>query len=47
MPVTAKAAVFFGPGKPFEIREVPIPEVEPEGVLRVTVANICGSDLHF
>ena len=41
---TAKAAVFFGPGKPFEIRDVPIPEVEPEGVLiRVTLANICGS----
>jgi threonine dehydrogenase-like Zn-dependent dehydrogenase len=48
MPATAKAAVFFGPGKPFEIREVPIPEVEPEGVLiRVTHANVCGSDLHF
>ncbi len=26
MAETAKAAVFFGPGKPFEIREVPIPE---------------------
>jgi len=44
----AKAAVFFGPGKPFELREVPIPEVEPDGVLiRVSLANICGSDLHF
>jgi len=48
MAATARAAVFFGPGKPFEIRPVPIPEVEPEGVLiRVTHANICGSDLHF
>jgi threonine dehydrogenase-like Zn-dependent dehydrogenase len=48
MPTTAKAALFFGPGKPFEIREVPIPEVEPAGVLiRVTHANVCGSDLHF
>ena len=48
MPATARAAVFFGPGKPFEIREVPIPEVDPNGVLiRVTAANICGSDLHF
>jgi L-iditol 2-dehydrogenase len=47
-PTTAKAAVFFGPGKPFEIRDVPIPDVEPDGVLiRVTLANICGSDLHF
>ena len=48
MPATARAAVFFGPGKPFEIREVPIPEVDANGVLiRVTTANICGSDLHF
>jgi threonine dehydrogenase-like Zn-dependent dehydrogenase len=48
MSTTAKAAVFFGPGKPFELKEVPIPDVEPEAVLiRVTVANICGSDLHF
>jgi threonine dehydrogenase-like Zn-dependent dehydrogenase len=46
MPATA--AVFFGPGKPFELREVPIPEVEPDGVLvRIALANICGSDLHF
>lgn len=48
MPATARAALFFGPGKPFELREVPIPEVEPDGILvRVTRANICGSDLHF
>jgi len=48
MPATGKAAVFHGPGKPFEIRELPLPEVEPDAVLiRVTVANICGSDLHF
>ena len=48
MAATARAAVFFGPGKPFEIREVPIPEVDANGVLiRVTTANICGSDLHF
>ncbi len=43
-----KAAVFFGPGKPFEIREVPVPEMEPDAVLvKVSLANICGSDLHF
>lgn len=55
MPATAKAALFFGPGKPFEIREVPIPEVEPGGVLiRVTHANVIQYDpwvipraLHF
>jgi threonine dehydrogenase-like Zn-dependent dehydrogenase len=45
---TGKAAVFFGPGKPFEIREVTLPEIEPEAVLiRVSLANVCGSDLHF
>src|SRR5262249_56831354 len=44
----APAAIFFAPGKPFELAQVPIPELEPEGVLiRVTRANICGSDLHF
>jgi L-iditol 2-dehydrogenase len=43
-----RAAVFFGPGKPFEIREVPVPDVEPDAVLiRVALANVCGSDLHF
>ena len=45
---TGRAAVFFGPGKPFELRDVPVPEVEPGAVLiRVSLANVCGSDLHF
>ena len=45
---TGKAAVFFGVGKPFEIREVPLPDVQPDAVLiKVSLANICGSDLHF
>jgi threonine dehydrogenase-like Zn-dependent dehydrogenase len=48
MPATGKAAVFLGPGKPFDIRELALPELEPGAVLiRVTRANICGSDLHF
>jgi L-iditol 2-dehydrogenase len=43
-----KAAVFFGPGRPFEIRELSVPEVEPDAVLiRISLANVCGSDLHF
>jgi threonine dehydrogenase-like Zn-dependent dehydrogenase len=43
-----KAAVFLGPGKPFEIREVTLPEIEPDAILiRVSLANVCGSDLHF
>ncbi|PYN96516.1 MAG: zinc-binding alcohol dehydrogenase [Candidatus Rokuibacteriota bacterium] len=45
---TGRAAVFFGPGKPFELRELPLPDVEPGAVLiRVSLANVCGSDLHF
>src|SRR5439155_1150413 len=45
---SGKAAVFFGPGKPFEIRDVPVPHVQPDAVLiRVSLANVCGSDLHF
>ena len=36
------------PGKPFEIREVPLPESSRTRVLiRVSLANVCGSDLHF
>jgi L-iditol 2-dehydrogenase len=48
MTETGRAAVFHGPGKPFELRELPLPEVEPDAVLiRVSLANVCGSDLHF
>jgi threonine dehydrogenase-like Zn-dependent dehydrogenase len=45
---TGKAAVFHGPGKPFELRELALPELEPGAILvRVSLANVCGSDLHF
>jgi len=47
MPRTGRAAVFLGAGRPFDLRELPIPEVEPDAALvRITLANICGSDLH-
>ncbi len=47
MPETGKAAVFFDTGKPFEMREYPVPDPEPDAiVVRVTSAGICGSDLH-
>ena len=43
-----RAALFFEPGKPFEIVELPIPEPAPGGLtLKVTRANICGSELHI
>ncbi len=47
MAETGRAAVYTDYGQPFEIREIPLPEVEPDAVLvRVTTAGICGSDLH-
>lgn len=48
MTASGRAAVFLGPGRPFELRELPLPALEPGAVLvRVTRANVCGSDLHF
>ena len=45
--MNGKAAVLMGSGGPFEIREYPIPEVEPGAILaKVTMASICGSDVH-
>ncbi|MBI2912960.1 MAG: zinc-binding dehydrogenase [Chloroflexi bacterium] len=47
MPETGKAAVFLDTGKPFEMRNYPVPDPAPDGILvRVTSAGICGSDLH-
>ena len=44
---TGTAAIFKGPGNPFELVTMPLPEVEPGGILiRNTAAVICGSDLH-
>ena len=44
----AKAQVFRGAGKPFELTEFPIPKVESQGVLvKVEMASICGTDLHI
>ncbi len=48
MPEMGKAAVYVGVGKPFEIREYPVPDPEPGAiVVRITMATICGSDLHM
>ena len=44
----AKAAIFNGPREPIEIKEYELPEVEEKGALiKVSLANICGSDLHM
>jgi len=42
-----RAAIYKGLGQSMEIREYPVPEPEPGAILvKVTMANICGSDLH-
>jgi L-iditol 2-dehydrogenase len=47
IPKTSKAAVLEEYGKPLQIREVPIPKVEPRGILvKVEIAGICGTDVH-
>ncbi|MBM4436868.1 MAG: zinc-binding dehydrogenase [Actinobacteria bacterium] len=48
MAATGLAAAFFGSRRPFEIREYPVPDPEPgAAVLKITLANVCGSDLHY
>ncbi|MEE2830241.1 MAG: zinc-binding dehydrogenase [Myxococcota bacterium] len=48
MAETGRAAVFVGTGKPFELREYPVPDPgERDIVVQVSRANICGSDLHL
>ena len=42
-----KAMVWTGVGIPWEMREYPIPDVEPDAILvKITMASICGSDVH-
>lgn len=43
-----RVAVMTQANQPLEIREYPVPPVEPGGLLiKVRQANFCGSDLHF
>ncbi len=47
MASTGRAAVFRGVGVPLEIKEYPVPDPEPgAAVVRMSLANVCGSDLH-
>jgi threonine dehydrogenase-like Zn-dependent dehydrogenase len=42
-----RAAFFTEKLKPFEFREIELPEADPDGlIVRITLANICGSDVH-
>lgn len=48
MPETALVAAMTGIRKPFELQEYPIPEPKSgDVVVKVRLANICGSDLHL
>lgn len=43
-----RAAVYTTLGQPLEIKEYPVPDPEPGAlVVKLTLANICGSDLHM
>lgn len=45
---TGAAAVFEGAGKPFSIREYPVPAPAPGEILvRISRCDLCGSDLHM
>jgi len=47
IPKKSKAMVLTEYGKPLQMREYPIPEVAPRGILvKVEMAGICGSDVH-
>lgn len=47
MPATGRIAEFTAPHQPFVLREMPVPDPGPGAALvRVTMSNICGSDLH-
>ena len=47
LPKTCKVAALEVYGEPLQIREVPLPTVEPKGILvKVEMAGICGTDVH-
>src|SRR3954454_8431807 len=47
MAETGRLVAFYGAGEPMRIEEYEVPEPEPGAiVVRTTLANVCGSDLH-
>jgi D-arabinose 1-dehydrogenase-like Zn-dependent alcohol dehydrogenase len=45
---TGISAVWHDEGKRWELRELPLPETEPDAVsIRVQATSVCGSDLHL
>ena len=42
-----RAAIFTEKLKPLDLREIELPEVDPDGlIVQITLANVCGSDVH-
>ncbi|MDY0058006.1 MAG: zinc-binding dehydrogenase [Methyloversatilis sp.] len=47
IPKTSRASVIAEYNKPYEVREYPIPEIEPMSILvKVEMAGVCGTDVH-
>lgn len=47
MSTRGRVAAFYGHGKPMVMKEYTVPEPEPGAiVIRTSIANVCGSDLH-
>jgi L-iditol 2-dehydrogenase len=47
IPSKSRAAVIVEYNKPYEIREFPIPEIEPGAILvKIQMAGVCGTDVH-
>lgn len=45
---TVSAAVIPAPGHPAELRELPVPDLEPDSaLLHVTLSEVCGTDVHL
>lgn len=48
MRAVTSAAVFPAPDAPIEIREYPVPELQPDSaLLHVLVSEVCGTDVHL
>jgi L-iditol 2-dehydrogenase len=47
LPETCKVAALEVYGEPLQLREIPLPAVEPKGILvKVEMAGLCGTDVH-
>ncbi|UCC59929.1 MAG: alcohol dehydrogenase catalytic domain-containing protein [Dehalococcoidia bacterium] len=48
IPKTSKAAVIVEYGKSLQVREYPIPKIQPGGILvRNEIAGVCGTDVNM